>query len=171
MEEDKEELKELILDELKRLGMQEAVSKKKNGAAQGARFLGINTASNSNGVASKNKVKNKRSPRISRSRSPRSKLNSNRARDERKYTPKSPFSSSKRKAELRKQNTKGLPSCQIFGQKLESIPCVCVYMTDGTQVTVPELLVDLCNLIRRNINIEGIFRKAGSSQRQNDLKV
>lgn len=59
----------------------------------------------------------------------------------------------------------------MFGRELGHVPSVCVYMSDGTQVTVAEFLVDVCNLIRRNITVEGIFRKAGSSQRQSDIKV
>lgn len=59
----------------------------------------------------------------------------------------------------------------MFGRELGHVPSVCVYMSDGTQVTVAEFLVDVCNLVRRNITVEGIFRKAGSSQRQSDIKV
>lgn len=59
----------------------------------------------------------------------------------------------------------------MFGRELGHVPSVCVYMNDGTQVTVAEFLVDVCNLVRRNITVEGIFRKAGSSQRQSDIKV
>ncbi|XP_066965105.1 uncharacterized protein [Macrobrachium rosenbergii] len=172
MEEDKEDIRDVILEELKRLGITELERKKSHHVSHGSKLLGINTSSNikSNNFRAKNKTK--RSPRTPRSRSPLLKTNNaNRARDERKHkTPKkSPFATSKRKAEQRKQNAKDKTG-KVFGQRLEDIASVCVYMADGTQVTAPEFLVDVCNLIRRNITVEGIFRKAGSSQRQSDLK-
>ena len=61
---------------------------------------------------------------------------------------------------------------QVFGQGLSQVPQVCVLLScGGEQVKVPQLMVDLCNHIRRNITTEGIFRKAGSAHRQSDLKV
>ncbi|CAL4199037.1 unnamed protein product, partial [Meganyctiphanes norvegica] len=63
-----------------------------------------------------------------------------------------------------------LLNSQVFGKALSEVPAVCVYMRDGTQVTVPDFLVDICNLIRSHVTTEGIFRKAGSSQRQTDIK-
>ena len=49
---------------------------------------------------------------------------------------------------------------------------MCVHMSvGGEQVKVPQLMLDLCNHIRRNITTEGIFRKAGSAHRQSDFKV
>ncbi|XP_068237604.1 uncharacterized protein [Palaemon carinicauda] len=172
MEEDKEDIRDVILEELKRLGVTELERKKSHHASQGSKLLGINTSSNIKSNNFRSKTKTKKSPRTPHSKSPLLKTNNaNRTRDERKHkTPKkSPFATSKRKAEQRKQNVKDKAG-QVFGQKLENIPSVCVYMPDGTQVSVPEFLVDICNLIRRNITVEGIFRKAGSSQRQSDLK-
>ncbi|XP_063595757.1 uncharacterized protein LOC134772646 [Penaeus indicus] len=172
MEDDIEGLKDLILEELARLGVQTTSEGK---ASQGAsRLLNYNSnASKSGKLKSKGKgspraSKGKRSPRASSAKSPHTKQGHSKGRDERKHTPKSPFAAAKRKAELRKQNLKekGL----VFGRELGHVPSVCVYMSDGTQVTVAEFLVDVCNLVRRNITVEGIFRKAGSSQRQSDIK-
>ncbi|XP_037795209.1 uncharacterized protein LOC119590603 [Penaeus monodon] len=163
MEDDVEGLKALILEELTRLGVQTTSEGK---ASQGgSRLLAYNTNASKSG---KLKSKGKRSPRASAAKSPHTKQGHSKGRDERKHTPKSPFAAAKRKAELRKQNAKekGL----VFGRELGHVPSVCVYMSDGTQVTVAEFLVDVCNLVRRNITVEGIFRKAGSSQRQSDIK-
>ncbi|XP_045587888.2 uncharacterized protein [Procambarus clarkii] len=161
MEDDNECLKDVILEELTRLGVQESERK----GHQSAKLLGI---SNSASKSSKSKGKGKRSPKISGSRSPLKQPA--KGRDDRKHTPKSPFSSAKRKAEIRRQQNKENKRKQVFGRELEHVPSVCVYLSDGIQVTVPEFLVDVCNLVRRNITTEGIFRKAGSSQRQSNVK-
>lgn len=63
---------------------------------------------------------------------------------------------------------------QVFGQALDQVAQVEVYLNCAggeEKVRVPELLVDLCSHVRRSITTEGIFRKAGSSHRQTELKV
>ncbi|XP_071528598.1 uncharacterized protein [Panulirus ornatus] len=171
MEEEREGMRELILEELARLGVQDLPLKRTHG--QGSRLLGIPNPSTSS-KSNRAKSKGKRSPRLTGSKSPQSRQGAGKGRDERKHTPKSgpksPFTSAKRRAELRRQQNNKENKTKVFGRHLEQIPSVCVYMTDGIQVTVPEFLVDVCSLIRRNIMVEGIFRKAGSSQRQSDLK-
>ncbi|XP_042224990.1 uncharacterized protein LOC121868425 isoform X2 [Homarus americanus] len=168
MEDDKEGLKDVILEELARLGVQE--NPKRSSHGQGSKLLGITNSNNISSKSGKSKSKGKRSPRISGSRSPLKHQGSNKGgREDRKHTaPKSPFSSAKRRAEQRRQHSKD--NKKVFGRELGNVPSVCVYLSDGIQVTVPEFMVDVCSLIRRNITVEGIFRKAGSSQRQSDIK-
>lgn len=103
MEDDNEGLKDLILEELTRLGVQNTSESK---ASQGgSRLLTINYNTNAS-KSGKLKSKGKRSPRASSAKSPHTKQGHSKGRDDRKHTPKSPFAAAKRKAELRKQNAK-----------------------------------------------------------------
>ena len=59
----------------------------------------------------------------------------------------------------------------VFGCELSDVASTCVFLKTGSSINIPQIVVELSNLIRKDLSIEGIFRKAGSSQRQSDLKV
>ncbi|KAK8387386.1 hypothetical protein O3P69_018166 [Scylla paramamosain] len=169
MEEGQEGVREAVLEELARLGVQDVRNTSEAGGKKshyGSKFhVSLHHSSTASAKTAKGKPRGKRSPgRSVTSKSPM------KARDERKHTPKSPFSSAKRRAEVRRLNNANKEN-KVFGQGLSQVPQVCVLLNGGgEQVKVPQLMVDLCNHIRRNITTEGIFRKAGSAHRQNDLK-
>lgn len=172
-------MREAVLEELARLGVQKATLKK---AHPGSRFLhatvssssSSSSASSSSSKSGKGKAKGKRSP--GRGTAGKSPL---KVREERKNTPKSPFASAKRRAEARRLNAAAAAAggkenkSKVFGQALDQAAQVEVYLNCAggeEKVRVPELMVDLCTHIRRNITTEGIFRKAGSAHRQTELK-
>ena len=103
MEEGQEGVREAVLEELLRLGVQDIVNRDTGGkkTQHGGRFLPVSLHhySTSSSKTGKGKQKGKRSP--SRSVMAKSPL---KVRDDRKYTPKSPFSNAKRRAEVRRLN-------------------------------------------------------------------
>ena len=94
MEEGQEGVREAVLEELARLGVQDVRNMCEAGGKKshhGSRFHVT--------ASTKGKPRGKRSPgRSVASKSPM------KGRDERKHTPKSPFSSAKRRAEVRRLN-------------------------------------------------------------------
>ncbi|XP_076056493.1 uncharacterized protein LOC143034393 [Oratosquilla oratoria] len=178
MEDDSEELREIVNSELSKLGIEDEVTKR-SGKRLG---LGLSsTYTNSKNSSHRQKGRHKgNSPSNKKGFGPspltKGSLNG-KLIDDKKLTPKSPFSSSKRRDQRRRslKENKGkisatVPNGLVFCRELSEVPSVCVYVRDGGQVTVPEFMVDAGNIIRKNLKTEGIFRKAGSSQRQTDLK-
>lgn len=104
MEEGREGVREAVLEELARLGVQKATLKKPH---PGSRFLhatvssssSSSSGSSSSSKSGKGKPKGKRSP--GRGVAGKSPL---KVREDRKNTPKSPFASAKRRAEARRLN-------------------------------------------------------------------
>jgi len=60
---------------------------------------------------------------------------------------------------------------RLFQKSLDSLPKQPVLLKSGGVVDVPCFVVDLCQAIRKHFDTEGIFRKAGSSSRQKEIKV
>lgn len=120
MEEGREGVREAVLEELVRLGVQKAALKK-------SKFLHPTTSSSSSSSSSssksgKGKPKGKRSP--GKSVAGRSPL---KVREERKHTPKSPFASAKRRAEARRLNAAAAAAAAGDKENRNKV-CVCVYL-------------------------------------------
>ncbi|XP_059483231.1 uncharacterized protein LOC132201240 isoform X2 [Neocloeon triangulifer] len=60
---------------------------------------------------------------------------------------------------------------RIFQRSLDALPKQPVLLKSGGVVDVPCFVVDLCQEIRKHLDTEGIFRKAGSSTRQKEIKT
>lgn len=60
---------------------------------------------------------------------------------------------------------------RIFQKSLDALPKQPVLLRSGGVVDVPCFLVDVCQAIGKHFDTEGIFRKAGSSARQREIKV
>lgn len=99
MEEGQEGLREAVLEELTRLGVQDVRNTNEAGGKKSYYGSKFHVSLHSSTASAKGKPRGKRSPgRSVASKSPM------KARDERKHTPKSPFSSAKRRAEVRRLN-------------------------------------------------------------------
>ncbi|KAJ8938729.1 hypothetical protein NQ318_005583 [Aromia moschata] len=59
---------------------------------------------------------------------------------------------------------------KIFGVSLQKLDVEDVKLKTGHMLPIPPLVHDLCEFILENAATEGIFRKAGSSSRQADIK-
>ncbi|XP_063216347.1 uncharacterized protein LOC134527529 isoform X2 [Bacillus rossius redtenbacheri] len=60
---------------------------------------------------------------------------------------------------------------KVFGVSLVSLSTDAVFLNSGAIIEVPSLVLDACCRIRENIEMEGLFRKAGSSVRQKEIKA
>lgn len=60
---------------------------------------------------------------------------------------------------------------RIFGVSLKELEFTEVQLSGGNYCRVPTFVHDACTLIKENVTIEGIFRKAGSSIRQKEIRV
>ncbi|XP_065346400.1 uncharacterized protein LOC135943673 [Cloeon dipterum] len=60
---------------------------------------------------------------------------------------------------------------RIFQRPLEALPKQPILLKSGGVVDVPCFVVDLCQEIGKHLDTEGIFRKAGSSTRQKEIKT
>ncbi|MPC35822.1 hypothetical protein E2C01_029259 [Portunus trituberculatus] len=99
MEEGQEGVREAVLEELARLGVQDVRNTSEAGGKKSHHGSRFHVSLHSSTASAKGKPKGKRSPgRSMASKSPM------KVRDERKHTPKSPFSSAKRRAEVRRLN-------------------------------------------------------------------
>ncbi|RXG60746.1 Rho GTPase-activating protein 11A [Armadillidium vulgare] len=94
-----------------------------------------------------------------------------------KNAPKSPFTS-KNKMDRKSGRKKKLDmlsagnvSDRVFGCELDKMELCTVSLEDGSPVSIPKFVEEASNLIRKNVNTEGLFRKGGSAQRQNEIKV
>jgi hypothetical protein len=54
---------------------------------------------------------------------------------------------------------------------LHALELTDVNLTSGGVVQVPVFVSDACQRILENVNTEGLFRKAGSAKRQQEIKV
>ncbi|XP_067012307.2 uncharacterized protein [Anabrus simplex] len=59
----------------------------------------------------------------------------------------------------------------VFRKPLDQLNAVQVKLGYGTEVEIPVFLVEACKHIEENSDVEGLFRKAGSSARQKEIKV
>lgn len=59
----------------------------------------------------------------------------------------------------------------IFRVPLHHLDHEIVLLNCGTAVEVPSFVARACSYIKQHIETEGIFRKAGSTSRQKELKV
>ncbi|KAI5748383.1 hypothetical protein M8J77_024944 [Diaphorina citri] len=71
----------------------------------------------------------------------------------------------------RRQNDGSRGNSIIFRIPLEQLPSTEVCLDCGAYVSVPCIVVQLCDRILADIHMEGIFRKNGSQARQHDIKV
>lgn len=60
---------------------------------------------------------------------------------------------------------------RIFRMPLHLLELSDVILTNGIVVQIPTFVADACNRILEQVETEGIFRKAGSSIRQKEIRV
>lgn len=60
---------------------------------------------------------------------------------------------------------------KIFRMHLHLLELTDVILANGGIVQIPQFVADACQRILEHIETEGIFRKAGSSLRQKEIKV
>lgn len=58
----------------------------------------------------------------------------------------------------------------MFGAPLVKVPS-CTVICCGSTLSVPMVVTEMSTVLRTNVHIEGLFRKAGSQNRQKDIKV
>lgn len=58
----------------------------------------------------------------------------------------------------------------MFGAPLVKVPS-CSVICCGSTLSVPMVVTEMSAVLRANAHIEGLFRKAGSQNRQKDIKV
>lgn len=58
----------------------------------------------------------------------------------------------------------------MFGAPLAKVPS-CSVICCGSTLCVPMIVNEMSTVLRTNADIEGLFRKAGSQNRQKDIKV
>lgn len=70
----------------------------------------------------------------------------------------------------KKSSIKHLQNCTlVFGAQLGSV-ALCTVQCCGNYLQIPVILSELCSLLRANVHVEGLFRKAGSQARQREIK-
>ncbi|KAL7642950.1 UNVERIFIED_CONTAM: hypothetical protein RMT77_006239 [Armadillidium vulgare] len=62
-------------------------------------------------------------------------------------------------------------SDRVFGCELDKMELCTVSLENGSPVSIPKFVEEASNIIRKNVNTEGLFRKGGSAQRQNEIKL
>lgn len=60
---------------------------------------------------------------------------------------------------------------RIFGVSLKELEFTEVKLSGGNYCRVPAFVHDACCLIKKHVATEGLFRKAGSSIRQREIRV
>lgn len=60
---------------------------------------------------------------------------------------------------------------RIFGVPLKDLELTEVKLSGGAVCRVPYFVDDACNYLMQNVEIEGMFRKAGSAARQKEIRV
>lgn len=60
---------------------------------------------------------------------------------------------------------------KIFGLPLHKLDFVDVKLSNGSLTRVPNFVSDACSRVMEHIDVEGLFRKAGSSSRQKEIRV
>lgn len=74
--------------------------------------------------------------------------------------------------EKKKQSTAtGINCRRIFRQPLHLLELTDVILVNGSVVQIPKFVADACNRILEQVETEGIFRKAGSSLRQKEIRT
>lgn len=58
----------------------------------------------------------------------------------------------------------------LFGAPLAKVPS-CSVICCGSTLSVPIVVTEMSSVLRSNAHVEGLFRKAGSQNRQKDIKV
>lgn len=72
----------------------------------------------------------------------------------------------------KKQSTAtGINCRRIFRQPLHLLELTDVILVNGSVVQIPKFVADACNRILEQVETEGIFRKAGSSLRQKEIRT
>lgn len=59
----------------------------------------------------------------------------------------------------------------MFKIPLGTLPLQIVTMATGQQLQVPKVVDQLCSFVLAKVETEGLFRKAGSKARQNEMQV
>lgn len=59
----------------------------------------------------------------------------------------------------------------VFNKPLHTLQLQSVKMENNCTIEIPQLVHELCTYVKCNLEVEGIFRKAGSSARQKEIKV
>lgn len=54
---------------------------------------------------------------------------------------------------------------------LKNLDLTEVKLSNGSVCRIPKFVSDACTLIMDNVNVEGLFRKAGSAARQKEIRV
>lgn len=64
-------------------------------------------------------------------------------------------------------------SCQqkIFGVSLKELEFTEEKLSNGSSCRIPIFVADACSRIMEHIEVEGLFRKAGSTVRQKEIRV
>lgn len=62
-------------------------------------------------------------------------------------------------------------SHKIFNVHLKDLDYSDVMLSNGNLCRVPTFLVNICDRILQDVEIEGLFRKAGSAARQREIRV
>lgn len=60
---------------------------------------------------------------------------------------------------------------KIFGVPLNNLEFIEVELSNGSSCRIPIFVSDACARIMEQIEVEGIFRKAGSQLRQKEIRV
>lgn len=60
---------------------------------------------------------------------------------------------------------------KVFQVPLNQTELVDVVLTNGCIVQIPVFVADACQRIQEHIQTEGLFRKAGSTARQREIRV
>ncbi|KAK6638874.1 hypothetical protein RUM43_007144 [Polyplax serrata] len=60
---------------------------------------------------------------------------------------------------------------QVFQKPLRLLKKCSAFRLDGSSVIIPEFLSEACGVIEKEIRVEGIFRKAGSTCKQKERKM
>lgn len=59
----------------------------------------------------------------------------------------------------------------MFGLSLNKLELTDVKLSNGSLCRIPLFVSDCCSRIMDHIEVEGIFRKAGSNARQKEIRV
>lgn len=60
---------------------------------------------------------------------------------------------------------------RVFNVPLKNLELTEVKLSNGSVCRIPKFVSDACTLIMEQVEIEGLFRKAGSAARQKEIRV
>lgn len=69
------------------------------------------------------------------------------------------------------KNHQSIGHQKIFGVSLKELEFTEIQLSGGNYCRVPTFVHDACALIKESVTVEGLFRKAGSSIRQKEIRV